>query len=260
MHIVEVDAISFHYPQNKYETLRECSLTVDAGDLISILGPNGAGKSTMLNCSCGLLVPQKGSVLLNGINIRHMTQRDIARTIGYVQQYQHSAFPHTVFDYVLMGRASNVGLFHKPNDEDYAVAEEAIDIMGLNHLKEAAVTEISGGERQQAAIARAVAQKPKVIFFDEPTAHLDYGNQLHTLRLISNLQKNGFAIVMTTHNPDHCMMLGGRVAILNKEGHLESGTVDNMLTEQKLQSVYNVNLHLTYIESAGRTACIPEGL
>ena len=148
----------------------------------------------MLNCSCGLLVPQKGSVLLNGINIRHMTQRDIARTIGYVQQYQHSAFPHTVFDYVLMGRASNVGLFHKPNDEDYAVAEEAIDIMGLNHLKEAAVTEISGGERQQAAIARAVAQKPKVIFFDEPTAHLDYGNQLHTLRLISNLQKNGFAI------------------------------------------------------------------
>ncbi len=259
-HIIEVRKICFHYPQGKRDILRDCSLNVDAGDLISILGPNGAGKSTMLNCMCGLLKAQSGSVLLEGSDIRKLEQKKIATVIGYVQQYQHSAFSHTVFDYVLMGRASNVGMFHKPDEKDRVLAQEAIDLMGLEHLKDAAITEISGGERQQAAIARALAQNPKVIFFDEPTAHLDYGNQLQTLRLIKRLQESGYAIVMTTHNPDHCMMLKGKVAILNREGHLEEGSVEEMLTEEKLKSVYHADLHLTYVDAAKRVACVPEGL
>lgn len=259
-HVLELKSISYHYPQNKRPILNQCSLTINQGDLVSILGPNGAGKSTMLNCACGLLKPQAGEVLVNGTNINRLQQREIAKTIGYVQQNQKSTFPHTIFDYVLMGRASNVGLFHSPNEEDRAIAEEAIAQMELQHLHDAAITEISGGERQQAAIARVIAQKPQVILFDEPTAHLDYGNQIHTLRMIGMLRDRGFAVVMTTHNPDHCMMLGGRVAILDKQGSLEEGLVETLLTEEKLSILYHTNIRLLDAELIGRVACFPEGV
>ena len=259
-HIIELRNITFHYPQCDRNILANCSMSVDRGDLISILGPNGAGKSTLLNCCCGLLRPQCGEVLVENNKIQNLEQKEIAKNIGYVQQMQKSSFAHTVFDYVLMGRASNVGLFHKPNAQDYKIAEEAMEMMNLAHLADSPITEISGGERQQAAIARAVAQQPKVILFDEPTSHLDYGNQIKTLRLISNLQKQGFAIVMTTHNPDHCMMLGGRVAILDRKGFLENGFVNEVLTEDRLREVYNTNLHLEYVEAVGRMICIPDGL
>ena len=258
-HLIEVKGIGFHYPQSPREILQDCSLTIDKGELVSVLGPNGAGKSTLLNCCCGLLFPQKGEVLINGRSVRTMDPREIAKNISYVQQTQKSSFPHTVYDYVLMGRASNVGLFQKPGPEDRRIAEEALEKMHLSRLAEKAITEISGGERQQAAIARAVAQQPQAILFDEPTAHLDYGNQIRTLRLISSLRDQGFAVLMTTHNPDHCMMLGGRVAILNRDGCLETGTVRDVLTEEKLCAVYNSEIHLEYVESVGRTACIPGG-
>ena len=228
-HLIEVKGIGFHYPQSPREILQDCSLTVDKGELVSVLGPNGAGKSTLLNCCCGLLFPQKGEVLINGRSVRTMDPREIAKNISYVQQTQKSSFSHTVYDYVLMGRASNVGLFQKPGPEDRRIAEEALEKMHLSHLAEKAITEISGGERQQAAIARAVAQQPQAILFDEPTAHLDYG------------------------------MLGGRVAILNRDGCLETGTVRDVLTEEKLCAVYNSEIHLEYVESVGRTACIPGG-
>ncbi len=259
-HIIEVSNISFCYPHTKKNTLTDCSLTINRGELLSILGPNGAGKSTLLNCSCGLLTPQKGTIYINGTDVRRLDQKKIARTVGYVQQQQYSAFSHTVFDYVLMGRACNVDLFHQPDEKDREIARETIEMMGLSHISDSAITEISGGERQQAAIARAVAQRPQVLFFDEPTAHLDYGNQVNTLRMIKRLQREGFAIVMTTHNPDHCMMLGERVAILDREGHLEDGPVTDMLTEAKLHSVYNANMHIVYIDRIGRTACVPESL
>jgi len=176
--VIEIKDISFVYPQARRQILDKCTLNIGHGELVSILGPNGAGKSTLLNCACNLLTPQSGEVLLNGKNIKRLDQRDIAKVIAYVQQYQQSAFSHTVFDYVLMGRANNIGLFQKPTDLDKIKVNDALCQMGIAHLSEAAITEISGGERQQAAIARAIVQDPQVIFFDEPTAHLDYGNQI----------------------------------------------------------------------------------
>lgn len=258
--IIRIQSISFSYPQARRQILDKCTLNVEPGELVSILGPNGAGKSTLLNCACNLLTPQLGEVFLNEKNIKSLDQREIASVIGYVQQNQQSAFAHTVFDYVLMGRANTIGLFQKPTDRDREKAADVLNQMGISHLAEAAVTEISGGERQQAAIARAIVQNPQVIFFDEPTAHLDYGNQINTLRLIGTLQKRGFAIVMTTHNPDHCVMLGGKVAILSKEGRLEVGNSNEILTEERLKRIYNTDLCLTYVDAVDRLTCIPRGI
>ena len=259
-HIIEVREAVFAYPGSRRKVLDGCSLSVDKGELISILGPNGAGKSTLLNCACGLLTPQSGAVLLNGRDIRSVEPKDIAKVIGYVQQNQQSTFAYTVFHYVLMGRACNIGLFRKPTKQDEDEVWQVLSSMGIAHLADASVTEISGGERQQAAIARAIVQNPQVIFFDEPTAHLDYGNQINTLRLIASLRDKGFAVIMTTHNPDHCMMLGGKVAILDRQGILETGNVSDILTEDRLKRVYHTELRLSYVEDVKRIACIPYGL
>ena len=259
-HIIEVHNAVFSYPNSQRKVLDGCSYTIDKGELISILGPNGAGKSTLLNCSCGLLSPQSGSVVLNGKDIKSVEQKDIAKVIGYVQQNQQSTFAYSVFHYVLMGRACNIGLFQRPTKQDEDEVWQVLESMGIAHLANSSVTEISGGERQQAAIARAIVQNPQVIFFDEPTAHLDYGNQINTLRLIASLQDKGFAVIMTTHTPDHCMMLGGKVAILDRQGFLETGNVSEILTEERLKKVYNTELRLAYVEDVQRVACIPYGL
>lgn len=259
-HIIEVRNAVFSYPGSQRKVLDGCSFSIDKGDLISILGPNGAGKSTLLNCACGLLTPQSGSVILGGKDIKSVEQKDIAKVIGYVQQNQQSTFAYSVFHYVLMGRACNIGLFQRPTKQDEEEVLQVLSSMGIGHLANSAVTEISGGERQQAAIARAIVQNPQVIFFDEPTAHLDYGNQINTLRLIASLREKGFAVIMTTHNPDHCMMLGGKVAILDRHGILETGSVAEILTEERLKKVYNTDLRLAYVEEVRRIACIPCGL
>lgn len=258
--ILEIDNISFTYPTGRRQILKNCSFSLHEGELLSILGPNGAGKSTLLNCSCDLLSPQEGTVSVEGTDIRKLQRRDIAKVIGYVQQNQQSAFSYSVFDYVLMGRASTIGTFNKPRKNDYDFVASILDSMDLTYLSDSLITEISGGERQQAAIARAIAQNPKAIFFDEPTAHLDYGNQIKTLQLIGALRDKGFAVIMTTHNPDHCMMLGGTVAILDKEGNLETGSCKQIMTEERLKRVYNTDLRLVYIEEIHREACVPCGL
>lgn len=257
--IIQVNEIDFTYPTSKRQILKKCSFSLREGELLSILGPNGAGKSTLLNCACDLLSPQNGKVLLENQNIRKLQRRDIAKVIGYVQQTQMSTFSYTVFDYVLMGRAATIGTFCKPKQVDFDFVSDVLKSMNLDYLSDSLVTEISGGERQQAAIARAIAQNPKAIFFDEPTAHLDYGNQIKTLQLIGSLRDRGFAVIMTTHNPDHCLMLGGTVAVLDKEGNLETGTCKQIMTEERLKRVYNTDLRLVYVDEIHREACVPWG-
>lgn len=255
--IIELRSMSFSYPNALKKTINNCSLVINEGEMLSILGPNGAGKSTLLNCACGLLRPQEGEILIEEKLIRTLSQRQIASTIGYVQQYQQSAFDYSVFDYVLMGRASSIGLFQKPSEQDRQIVKETMDELGIAYLSDSSVTEISGGERQLAAIARAIVQKPKVIFFDEPTAHLDYGNQIKTLRVINSLQKKGYSIVMTTHTPDHCIMLGGNVAVVSQEGTVIVGKGDELITEELLKKLYNTDLKMVYVEEAKRKVCVP---
>ena len=128
--------------------------------------------------------------------------------------------------------------------------------LGIDHLAHRPYTEISGGERQQATIARALAQQPQAILFDEPTAHLDYGNQHRTLELIHSLAEQGYGIIITTHNPDHALLLGGQAAILDTKGTLTSGASEDILTATRLREVYQTDLQLIYVEQLGRTACL----
>lgn len=254
--IYEVNNLVFFYNANSAKILDGITFSVPEGSVLSILGPNGAGKSTLLNCMSGTLTPQSGTVMLSGRNLGSMKPKEIARLMSYVPQEQLPTFGYTVLDFVVMGLAFKIGLFERPSKADYELAEAALEKTGIIHLKNKSIRELSGGERQQAVIARAIVGSPKVILFDEPTAHLDFGNQLRTLRIIKKLAADGFSAVVTTHNPDHAVLLGGQAVLLCKQGRFACGSTEEILTEQRLREMYETDILLRRMEEVGRSVCI----
>ena len=256
MAIIECKHVNFSYDGNR-SILQDVSMSVEKGQLVTLLGPNGVGKSTLLNCITGLLRPQSGSITLDGRDLFRMPRRAVARQIAYVPQKNDVPFDYQVREFVVMGRTAHMGLLSVPTAKDYARVDEALERLGITHLAQRPINELSGGEQQKACIARALVQEPKVVILDEPTAALDYGNQIKVLHLIKELLGLGFSVIQTTHNPDHCLMLGGYVAILDRQGCLQMGPVDAILTEERLSEVYETPLRLVPLEGLGRATCVP---
>lgn len=256
--ILEVKDLSFSYDNSRI-IFEKVNFSVDKGKVFTILGRNGAGKSTLLNCVANLFVPKSGEILLNGQPMKKMKLTDVAKVIGYVPQVHNPAYSYTVRDFVVMGRTPYIGSLSKPSKSDYDKVDAVLEELNIMKLRDKTYTAISGGERQQVTIARAMVQEPQIILLDEPTAHLDYGNQLRTVKMIRRLADRGFGIIMTTHNPDHAMLLGDTVAILDKEGHLNVDKAENSLTEEALSELYDIDLKMIYIEDAKRKVCVATG-
>lgn len=252
--ILEVENLSYHYHDGR-TIFHDVSFQIDKGEILSILGTNGAGKSTLLNCIANLFRPVSGKIRLNGESMSGMKLDEVAKFIGYVPQIHTPAYAYTVREFVVMGRTPYIGAFRTPSKEDYIIAEEALEKMKITHLMDKAYTEISGGERQQAMIARVIAQKPKIILMDEPTAHLDYGNQYRLVQMISDLANEGYGMIMTTHNPEHAIILDGKVAILNREGVLGVGQAANALSAKTLSELYGLSIKTIYDDDAKRNIC-----
>ena len=128
--------------------------------------------------------------------------------------------------------------------------------MNISHLAGRSCLAISGGERQQVLIARALMQEPKVILFDEPTAHLDYGNTYRTLQMVRRMADKGFAVVITTHDPKQALLLGGRAGIIDGNGRMSAGPVEEIVTKENLSRIYQIDLNLTEVPAAERTVCV----
>lgn len=253
--ILQVQDLSFHYHRGR-EIFTNVSFTLSKGEIICILGNNGAGKSTLLNCVANLYKPTAGKILLNGQDMSRMAMRDVARVIGYVPQINNPTIAYSVLEFVVMGRTPYIGTFSRPGKEDYRIAMDAMERLQIDHLKDKLYTELSGGERQQVCIARAIAQQPQIILLDEPTAHLDYGNQYKAVATVKKLAEEGYAIMMTTHTPDHAIILGDKVAVLDREGSLKVGQASEMMNGQVLSALYGMQIKTIYNEEVGRNICI----
>ena len=253
--ILDVKNLSFRYGTGR-TIFHDVSFSLDKGEVLSILGTNGAGKSTLLNCIANLFRPASGEIYLEGRAMSKMKMREVAQVVGYVPQIHTPAYAYTVREFTVMGRTPYIGAFAKPSPADYEMADAALERMGIYHLADKAYTEISGGERQQVTIARVITQQPKMILLDEPTAHLDYGNQYRVVQMIKQLSDEGYALIMTTHNPDHAIILNGKVAILNREGLLSVGQAADTLDHETLSTLYRLNIKTVYDEDAGRNICV----
>ncbi len=254
---ISVHDLTFSYPGGT-AVFSGVTLSVEEGSVTSLLGPNGTGKSTLLKCMAGLISPSHGSVLLDGQEIAGMQPHEIARRVGFVPQSQVSAFPFLVRDIVLMGRASHLGLFATPSAADEAIATEALERVGISHLAERPCTGISGGEWQLALIARAIAQRPGVLLLDEPTSHLDLGNQMRVLEVIRGLAGDGMTIVVATHFPDHVLLTSSRVAILKDRQILAAGSPEDVISEGSMRRAYGLDVRILHLdEPFNRRICVP---
>ena len=253
--LLQVKNLGFSYDGSR-QIFKDISFEVRAGEIVCLLGPNGIGKTTLLNCLARLREPLEGSVLLNGQEMRDMPAREVAQTIGYVPQTLLPAFDYTVLEYVVTGNAPWLGTFEKPGAEHYQRAMEALEQMAISHLAQKPYTRISTGELQQVSIARAIAQKARLIMMDEPTAHLDYGNQLKVLRLIKDLSAKGYAVVIRTHNPDQVLLLDAKTAIIDQRSAFHFGSWQDIFTEELLSAMYGVPLRIIKVEGIDRMVSV----
>jgi iron complex transport system ATP-binding protein len=233
------------------------SLELRAGEVLCLLGPNGGGKTTLMKTLLGLLPAIAGRVRIDGRDIAHLSRRQLARIVGYVPQAHAAFFPFAVLDIVLMGRNAHIGLFAAPSHADREVAERALAMLGIGHLKERVYTEISGGERQLVLIARALAQEPRILVMDEPTASLDFGNQLRVLQQIAALARSGIAVLFSTHDPDHVFLCGDRVALLHDGGMEALGPPEAVITPASLKRLYGVEVQVVELPDHETRTCVP---
>lgn len=253
--MLEVKSLAFSYGNRPI--FENVSFSLNKGEIMCILGPNGAGKSTLIKCIAGILKPATGSVYIQGEDTVSLGVRGIARNIGYVPQQNEVVFPFTVLDFVVMGRAPHLSMFASPGAEDVKLAKESLAMVGISDLAERPVAKLSGGQSQMVLIARALVQKPALLLLDEPTSHLDFGNQILVLETVQKLASLGMSIVMNTHMPDHAFLLGDRAAALSGGRLVAVGKVETVVTSKMMSSVYGVNVAIREIEDMKRKVCLP---
>ena len=236
---------------------RDVDLEVRPGEVLCLLGPNGSGKTTLFKTMLGLIAPQTGEVRVGGAPIASLSRQEVARRTAFVPQAHAAHFPFRVLDMVVMGRTAHLGLFASPTREDRRKALDALESLGIADLAEAEYTRISGGQRQLALIARALAQDAPAIVMDEPTASLDFGNQVVVLSEVKRLAAKGLAVLLSTHDPDHAFSIGDRVALLDRGRLIAQGSPHDVLTPERLRAVYGVSVAVERL-SQGQTVCAPD--
>lgn len=253
-HLMEMINGTFSYNTND-NIFEDINFTIDKGDIFCILGANGTGKTTLLKCLNGLIKINSGKVLYNGEDIYSFSHSQMAKNIGYIPQIHNSTFSFTIMDVVLMGRAPHIDTFSSPSKKDIKIAEESLKALNIYHMKDKPYTEISGGEQQLVFIARVLTQKPSVLLLDEPTSHLDFGNQIRTLNIIEKLANNGLSVIMSSHFPDHAFISANKVAILKGKEFIDIGTPEEVITPKNMELAYGINVDI--VDIGNRTACIP---
>jgi iron complex transport system ATP-binding protein len=240
--------------------IENLSMTITSGEVLCLLGPNGVGKTTLFKSMLGFLPIASGEILINREDIRNWKRNKLAKYVGYVPQAHMASFPFTVLDVVVLGRIAHLGMVSSPSKTDMAIAEDNLLRLGIGHLRERAYTEISGGERQLVMIARALTQESQILVLDEPTASLDFGNQTNVLAQTVRLANEGFAVVMTTHSPDHAFLCSSKVVLLLQDSKFIVGTAAEVLTEANLREAYGVDVQvLSGPDKYGNEArsCVP---
>lgn len=252
--IINCTNLGFSY--NETEILNGINISISPGQMIGILGANGAGKSTLLKILCGVLKPKIGEALFNGEALSKMDRRDIAKGIAYIPQDPMFAFPFTVIEVVLMGRAPYIGRFEFERDEDREIAENALQAVGVLHLKDRLINEISSGERQLASIARGLVQEPEIMILDEPATYLDIKHRNEIMNILKDLKENrGISIIAATHDIFSSLFFFDEIIILKEGNILAEGKTDYVVNSELLSSAYGTEV--TVKKENGRVFVFP---
>ncbi len=251
--MIEIRNISFRYSVNP--VLKEVSSHIYAGDFVALVGPNGSGKSTLIRCINGILKPQEGAILIDGRPVNDYSPNALARKVAYVPQSIRRYQSTTVFDTVLMGRKPYISW--KPASTDLEISADILRRLNLGHLSMKRTNELSGGQQQTVMIARALAQEPKILLLDEPTANLDIKHQLEVLELLQTLSGKGICVLIAIHDINLAVRYASHIMML-KEGSIFAYGNREVVTEQNIERLYDVEVEI--IHRNNHLYIVPGGL
>lgn len=230
--------LTARYPDADRPALDGVDATVGAGELLAVLGPNGSGKSTLVRALLGALGPVTGDVTLDGRPIGAWDRRALARTVGVVTQREEVPFPIRVGEAVMMGRYARLGPFEAPRPEDVAAVTRALERCDVADLSGRAVDTLSGGEWQRVRVARALAQEPRFLVLDEPSAALDLRHEMELFELVASLVADGIGALVVSHHLNVAARFASRCLLLSHGRVAAEGTPAEVLTREHITAVF----------------------
>jgi iron complex transport system ATP-binding protein len=254
--MVEVHRASFRY--GGAPALDEVSVSARAGEFVGLLGPNGAGKSTLVRLVAGLLAPASGTVRLGGIDPANAARRQVARICALVPQEPRLSWPFTVREAVMMGRAPRQGLLALPGPLDHGAVLGALRACDLEHLADRRIDALSGGERRRVFFARALAQEPRVLLFDEPTAFLDLGHQVAAMRMMQAAARGGLCVMAVLHDLNLAAAACDRLVVMSRGRVVAEGAPSTVLTAERVREVWDLPVWLGQNDRSGAPVVLPE--
>jgi iron complex transport system ATP-binding protein len=254
--MLDVKNAEFSYDE-KRNVFEGINFSIQKSDILCILGPNGSGKTTLLKCLTNILQLTNGEVTINSRDVQSLSRKELSKKIGYLPQTHAALFPFSVLEVAVMGRAPHLKLTSSPTEAEYDTAKANLEMLGISDLANRPYTKISGGQRQLALLAMVLTQEPEILLLDEPTAHLDFGNQVRILELIEKLSTKGPAVIFTSHFPDHALQMSCKVALMNNKQFINVGDSETVVTAENLKEIYGVDVSVVYVESVNSKVCVP---
>ncbi len=239
--------------------LRDIHLEVPAGQVVVLAGCNGAGKTTLLRIASRVLRPTAGRVYLGGQGVDTLSRRELAQQLAVVPQDVSVSFPFSAGEVVLMGRAPHLGMLGFESRADIAIANEAMERLGIEHLAHRSILELSGGERQLISVARALTQQPRVLLLDEPTAHLDLAHRVAVLDCVRDFARDGRTALVVSHDLSLAARSCDVLALLSGGKILEAGAPRDVLTVDNLREVFGIRADIVMAPD-GCPVVVPRGL
>lgn len=225
--------------------LHDIDLFIGAGEMVGLLGPNGSGKSTLIKLASGVLKPKRGEIRLNGSDLGQLSRKSIAQSVAVVPQQFHIPFAFTASEVVMLGRTPFFKALAEESKVDRQIVAGALELVGITELRQRLFGELSGGERQKVILAMALAQQPKLLLLDEPTAHLDIAHQVEILELVRSLNADhGLTVMSAMHDLNLAALYFDRLILL-KEGRVSAdGPPAQVLTEARIKEVFSASVRV----------------
>ena len=247
---IKINNISFKYDKKTPElTLNDINLNLKEASINVLLGLNGCGKTTLLKLLAGLEKPLSGAIYYDEEELTKISIKERSKRFSYVPQYSYVIGDILVRDYLLFGTANKLAFYQSPGEEEKQLVASVSERLGITHLLDKNIGEVSGGERQIIFIACALIQDTPIILLDEPTSALDIKNQNKVLTVLKEISKESKSIILSSHNPNHALFLDSNVILMNKGVIATTGIAKDLITVEKLTSIYGE--HVCYSDELG---------
>lgn len=241
---VHIKDICFAYESEMI--LKHLSMDIESNSICFIMGNNGSGKTTLLKNILGFLTPQQGDIQIAGKNVSAIDKRTMSRLVSYVPQAVHLNTDFSVIDYISLGRTPHLGILNKLTETDYQIIERISVLLGVDEIFGTSFNKLSGGQKQMVAVARSLIQDTPVIIMDEPMSALDIGKQMELLKVLRILAENGKTIIITTHNPNHALVLESNSCFLKQGEMVAFGKSSDIIRDDLIHIIYGKYISLDY--------------